>query len=101
MTRTVLVTGGARRIGRVIALDLARHGWRVAVHHHLSAEDAEAVAAEIEGAGGTAARPVQQPQVDQDQQGGTDHDQIDPQIEGHGRGQFELAHHRPMRMAEG
>lgn len=55
MTRTVLVTGGARRIGRVIALDLARHGWRVAVHHHLSAEDAEAVVTEIEGAGGTAA----------------------------------------------
>lgn len=29
---TVLVTGAARRIGREIALELARHGWRVAVH---------------------------------------------------------------------
>ena len=27
-----LVTGAARRIGRVIALDLARHGWDVALH---------------------------------------------------------------------
>ena len=55
MTRSVLVTGGARRIGRSIAVDLARHGWRVAVHHHLSAEDAEAVVAEIEAIGGVAA----------------------------------------------
>lgn len=55
MTQSVLVTGAARRIGRVIALGLARHGWRVAVHHHLSAEDAEAVVAEIEAAGGEGA----------------------------------------------
>lgn len=55
MTGAVLVTGSARRIGRVIALDLARHGWRVAVHHHRSAEDAEAVVAEIEAIGGSAA----------------------------------------------
>lgn len=55
MIRTALVTGSAKRIGRVIALDLARQGWRVAVHHHLSAEDAEAVAGEIAAMGGTAA----------------------------------------------
>jgi NAD(P)-dependent dehydrogenase (short-subunit alcohol dehydrogenase family) len=55
LIRTVLVTGSAKRIGRVIALDLARQGWRVAVHHHLSAEDAEAVAHEIAAMGGTAA----------------------------------------------
>lgn len=55
MTRSVLVTGSARRIGRTIALDLARHGWTVAVHHHLSAPDAEAVVAEIEAMGGTGA----------------------------------------------
>lgn len=55
MTRSVLVTGSARRIGRTIALDLARHGWTVAVHHHLSAEDAERVVAEIEATGGKGA----------------------------------------------
>ncbi len=53
--RTALVTGAARRIGRAIALDLARHGWAVALHFHRSAEDARAVAAEIEGGGGRAA----------------------------------------------
>ena len=35
-----LVTGAARRIGREIALDLAAHGWDVAVHHRRSADDA-------------------------------------------------------------
>ena len=49
-----LVTGAARRIGRAIALDLAHAGWPVAVHYHRSADDAAAVVAEIEGAGGRA-----------------------------------------------
>ena len=31
--RTVLVTGAAKRLGRTIALELARAGWRVAVHY--------------------------------------------------------------------
>jgi NAD(P)-dependent dehydrogenase (short-subunit alcohol dehydrogenase family) len=31
-TRTVLVTGAARRLGREIALGLAAGGWQVAVH---------------------------------------------------------------------
>ena len=37
-----LVTGGARRIGRCIVLDLAAHGWDVAVHHRASADAAQA-----------------------------------------------------------
>jgi NAD(P)-dependent dehydrogenase (short-subunit alcohol dehydrogenase family) len=44
--RTVLVTGGARRLGRAIALDLAAAGWQVAVHYRGSIADAEATAAE-------------------------------------------------------
>jgi NAD(P)-dependent dehydrogenase (short-subunit alcohol dehydrogenase family) len=36
----VLVTGGARRLGRDIALDLARHGWDVALHYGRSQAEA-------------------------------------------------------------
>ena len=46
-----LVTGAARRIGRAIALDLARQGWDVAVHYHRSEDEALRVVAEIEGLG--------------------------------------------------
>jgi len=53
-TKTVLVTGAARRIGRAVALDLARHGWAVAVHYNHSAEAAEEVVDEIEALGGRA-----------------------------------------------
>jgi NAD(P)-dependent dehydrogenase (short-subunit alcohol dehydrogenase family) len=52
--RAALVTGAGRRIGRAIALDLARQGWAVAVHYHTAAEDAAAVVAEIETTGGRA-----------------------------------------------
>jgi NAD(P)-dependent dehydrogenase (short-subunit alcohol dehydrogenase family) len=44
--RTVLVTGGARRLGRAIALDLASAGWQVAVHYRASAGEARQTAAE-------------------------------------------------------
>ena len=37
----VLVTGAARRLGRAIALELAAHGWDVAVHHRRSSADAD------------------------------------------------------------
>lgn len=53
--RTVLITGAARRIGRAIALDLAEHGWDVAVHYRSAADEAQAVCAEIESRGRRAA----------------------------------------------
>jgi pteridine reductase len=31
--RIALVTGAGSRVGRAIAVDLAKHGWRVAAHH--------------------------------------------------------------------
>lgn len=37
---TVLITGAAKRLGREIALTMARGGWRVAVHYRDSVEDA-------------------------------------------------------------
>lgn len=39
-TRTVLVTGAGKRLGREIALALARGGWQVAVHYRHSEQDA-------------------------------------------------------------
>jgi NAD(P)-dependent dehydrogenase (short-subunit alcohol dehydrogenase family) len=49
-----LVTGGAKRIGRAIACDLAGQGWPVGVHFHHSENDANTVVSEIAAAGGTA-----------------------------------------------
>lgn len=48
--RRVLITGGAKRIGAAIARRLAAEGWHVLVHYNASAEEAEALAAEIGGA---------------------------------------------------
>ncbi len=57
-TRPVaLVTGAARRIGRVITLDLARHGWDVVLHCRggaTSLADAEATADEARAFGARA-----------------------------------------------
>lgn len=50
-----LVTGGARRIGRAIALRLGQAGYAVAVHYGRSRDEAEAVAAAVGAAGGQAA----------------------------------------------
>ncbi|MCU0926831.1 MAG: SDR family oxidoreductase [Hydrogenophaga sp.] len=46
--RTVLVTGAGKRLGREIALTLARGGWNVAVHHRLSATEAQQTAADCD-----------------------------------------------------
>ena len=52
--RTVVVTGGGRGIGRATCLAAARDGWAVCVDYARDAASAEAVAAEIRAAGGTA-----------------------------------------------
>jgi NAD(P)-dependent dehydrogenase (short-subunit alcohol dehydrogenase family) len=49
--RAALVTGGARRLGRSIALALARDGWDVAVHYGASGEEAAQTVREIEALG--------------------------------------------------
>jgi len=49
--RGVLVTGGSRGIGRVIARSFAERGDRVAVHHGSSPEQAEEVLAGLPGEG--------------------------------------------------
>jgi pteridine reductase len=54
-TGRALVTGGAVRIGRAIALALADAGMDVAIHYHRSAAAARRTAREVEGRGVRAA----------------------------------------------
>lgn len=49
--KTALVTGAGQRIGRAIALDLAKAGWNIVVHFNHSATGAEAVVAEARAMG--------------------------------------------------
>jgi NAD(P)-dependent dehydrogenase (short-subunit alcohol dehydrogenase family) len=50
MSAKVLVTGAAKRIGRVIAIELHRKGFDVAIHYGNSREEAEDVSRECGGA---------------------------------------------------
>lgn len=52
MSKRVLITGGAKRIGAAIARRLATDGWEVVVHYHAAAAEAAALAAELRAAGG-------------------------------------------------
>lgn len=61
-----LVTGAGKRLGREMALYLARRGHDVALHFAQSAAEAEAVAAEIRAMGRRAA-PLQADLLDEDQ----------------------------------
>jgi pteridine reductase len=45
--KAALVTGGARRLGKAIALKLAQAGANIALHYHTSASEAAATAEEI------------------------------------------------------
>ena len=47
MAKAALVTGGAKRIGRTIALALAEESYDIALHHGTSAAEAEKTAGEI------------------------------------------------------
>jgi NAD(P)-dependent dehydrogenase (short-subunit alcohol dehydrogenase family) len=51
LPHAALVTGGARRIGRAIALALAEQGFAVAVHCQTSIAEAEATASDIRARG--------------------------------------------------
>jgi len=53
--RTVLITGAAKRLGREIALTLAKEGWRVAVHYRDSVEEATKTVADCARLAGAAA----------------------------------------------
>jgi NAD(P)-dependent dehydrogenase (short-subunit alcohol dehydrogenase family) len=52
--KSALITGGSRRIGKTIAVELATHGWHVVIHHRDSADAAESARQHISAAGGAA-----------------------------------------------
>ena len=51
MRGAALITGAARRIGRELALEAARLGYDVAIHHRDAVEDAAKLGQEISGLG--------------------------------------------------
>ncbi|MDP3434421.1 MAG: pteridine reductase, partial [Bacteroidota bacterium] len=36
MTKTALITGAAKRVGKELALHLAAQGWNIAIHYNTS-----------------------------------------------------------------
>lgn len=48
---SVLITGSAKRLGRIIALHLAAKGWQVVVHYHRSIDEANSTVKELSALG--------------------------------------------------
>ena len=49
--KTVLITGGAKRIGRSLALAIARAGGDLVIHYHQSEDEADSLLAEVKALG--------------------------------------------------
>jgi len=64
--KTVLITGGARRVGAAIARELHGAGANLAIHYRKSGGDAEALAAELNAARPKSAARVQADLLDLD-----------------------------------
>ncbi|HEY9077459.1 MAG TPA: SDR family oxidoreductase [Anaerolineaceae bacterium] len=50
--KTILITGGARRVGSYLAVSLAKRGAKIILHHANSPQEAERVTEEIRSQGG-------------------------------------------------
>jgi NAD(P)-dependent dehydrogenase (short-subunit alcohol dehydrogenase family) len=48
MTKTALITGAAKRVGKAISLHLAQQGWNLAIHYHTSENEASRFCSELQ-----------------------------------------------------
>lgn len=53
--KTILITGGAKRLGRALALHLAEEGATIAIHYHSSKKEAEGLLRHLKNKGSEAA----------------------------------------------
>jgi pteridine reductase len=58
MPRLAIVTGAARRVGRAVALELARHGWDLLLTHHTRGPETLQTAADARAAAGESGRII-------------------------------------------
>ena len=59
MKKTIFITGGAKRIGKEIALNFKELGWNIIIHYNSSKEDAEYLANRINKDNPDSAKTVQ------------------------------------------
>lgn len=59
MKKTIFITGGAKRIGKEIALNFKELGWNIIIHYNSSKEDAEDLANRINKDNPDSAKTVQ------------------------------------------
>lgn len=52
MSKTILITGAAKRVGRMMALHFAAKGWHIAAHYSSAQADAQSLKEEITAKGG-------------------------------------------------
>lgn len=49
--KAVLITGAAKRLGRALALDAAKHGWDVVIHYNGSEDESKKTASDVRAFG--------------------------------------------------
>jgi len=47
MSKTILITGAAKRVGKEMALSFFKKGWNIIIHYNSSIEDAQSLSDEM------------------------------------------------------